>query len=73
MNDHFGIGGGLEQATRFNKAGAQAFGINQIAIMGNGKITKTHFCQERLDIAHFIQTSGRIAVMANSNMTFQIV
>ena len=73
VNEHFAIGGGLEQAAPPHQRPAQNGRIGQIAVMRHRQPAKGEIGIQRLHIAQHHIARGGIPVMADGSMALQPV
>ncbi len=63
MDDHFGVGGRLEDRAALDQLGAQRAGVGNIAVMRHREAAAGQIGIKRLDVAQARSAGGRIADM----------
>ena len=65
MDDHFAVGGGLEDRAVGFEFVAHHLGVDQIAVMRKRQVAKGKIDDERLRVLEIAGAGGRVAVMAD--------
>ena len=73
VDDHLGIGGGLEYAAMGDEIGAQRERVGEVAVVRDAEPAEGEVGEERLDVAHFGCALRGIAVVADRGVAFQRV
>ena len=72
MNDHLGVGGGLENCALLHQLGAQGISVGEIAIVGDGDTAARQIRKQGLDVAHRRAARCRIAVMTDGVFALEV-
>ncbi len=71
VDDHFGVGGRLEQRAALDQFAAQPAGVGQVAVVGECESAEAELREQRLHVAHDGVAGGRIAHMPDRGMAGQ--
>ena len=58
MQDDFGVGGRLEDGAVANQFAAQAVGVGEVAVVGEGEAADSQIGEQRLDVAQMGRRHG---------------
>jgi hypothetical protein len=73
VDEHLGIGGGLEQAAAANEGAAEGVGIGEVAVMGDGETAALELGEQRLHVAQDGLAGRGIADMTDGHVSGQAV
>ena len=73
MDDHLGVGSGLEDAAARDEIGAERERISEVAVVRDAEPAEGKVREKRLDIAHLGRALGGVAVVADRGVAFQRV
>ena len=65
MDEHLGVGGGLEQAAAAHQGAAQHVGVGQVAVMRHREAAELEIGVQRLHVAQHGVAGGGVAVVAD--------
>ena len=73
MDEHFGVGGGLEQAAAAHQGAVQDMRVGQVAVMRDREAAELEIGIQRLDVAQDRVAGGGVAVMADGDAAGQFL
>ena len=71
VDDHLGVGGGVEKGAILNELPAQAERVGEVAVVGDGEPAEGEVGEERLDVAQPGSTGGGVAGVTDGGVAGQ--